>query len=144
MSMCWGSFVTTLHLHQGSIHGPYLRRSWRFLICRYILPILIFMRYLLISQRVIEMKPLTEKQYSIQCPSLWFVNCTKSVCIPNKWWDNWSHNSDGTSNTISVHWSNHFQGLYDTNKITHGTLNKVDNHIRVLFFHHIIKHEGNW
>ena len=49
---------------QRSSHGLYSRRSWRFLIYRPIQTRLKYMRYLLLSQRVIEIK--TQRQASIQ------------------------------------------------------------------------------
>ena len=73
-------------------------------------------------------------QYSIQCPSIGLVNCTKSFCDAKKWWDIRPHNSNRTSNTIYVHCSNHSNGIYETNKITHAMLKVVDNHIQILFF----------
>ena len=85
----------------------------------------------------------TEKQYSIPCPPFWLVNCTKNYCVSKKWWDILPLNNDGTSNHLSVNWSNHFKGLYDTNKIPHLVFNMADNHIPIVYFHHIIKHGGN-
>ena len=85
----------------------------------------------------------TEKQYSIPCPSFGLGNCTKTFCVAKKWWDLLPLNSDGTSNQISVHLYNHFKELYDTKKIPHLVLKMADNHIRNLYYHHIIKHGGN-
>ena len=51
--------------------------------------------------------------------------------------------SDGTSNQMSVHWSNNYKGLYYTNKIPHLILNMEYNHLQNLYCHHILKHGGN-
>ena len=85
----------------------------------------------------------TEKQYYIQCPSFGLGNCTNTFFVANKWFDLRTVNSDGISNQISVRWSNHFKGLYDTNKISHLVLRMADNHLRNLYCHHILKHVGN-
>ena len=61
----------------------------------------------------------------------------------NKWWDILPLNSDGTGNNISVNWSNHFKGLYETKEIPHLVLKLADNHLRNLYFHNILKHGGN-
>ena len=42
-----------------------------------------------------------------------------------------------------MQWFNHFKVIYDTKKITHGTLKMVDNHLLILCSHHILKHGGN-
>ena len=85
----------------------------------------------------------TEKQYSIPCPSFGLGTCTKTFCVSKKWWDLIPLNSDGTSNQISVHWYNHFKGLYDTKKIRNLLLKMADIHFRNLYFHLIIKHGGD-
>ena len=71
----------------------------------------------------------TEKQHSIQCPSFGLGYCTNTFCVAKKWFDLRPVNSDGTSNQMSVHWSNNSKGLYYTNKIPHLVLNMVDNHL---------------
>ena len=81
-----------------------------------------------------------DKYYSITCTSFGLGNCTNTFCVANKWWDLRPLNIDGTSNHISVHWSNHFMGLYDTKKIPHLVLKMADNHLRNLYYQHIIKH----
>ena len=85
----------------------------------------------------------TDNQYSIKCPSFGLSNCTKTFYEANKWWDIRPLNSDGTSNQISVHWSSHFKGLYDTKEIPHLVLKMTDNHLRNLYCHNILKHGGN-
>ena len=85
----------------------------------------------------------TESKYSITYPYFVLADCTKLFCVANKWWDTLSHNSDGTNNHTYVHWYNHFKGLYDTNNISHVVLKMADNHLRILYSHHILKHVGN-
>ena len=58
----------------------------------------------------------TDKQYSIQCTSFGMGNCTNTLCVANKSFDLCPVNSDKTINHMSVHWSNHLKGLYDTKK----------------------------
>ena len=84
-----------------------------------------------------------EKKYSIQCPSFQLGNCTRTFSVSKKWFDLRPMNSDGTSNQMSVLWSNHFKGLYNTKRKPHLILKMVDNHPRNLYCHHIIKHGGN-
>ena len=82
-------------------------------------------------------------QYSIKCPSFGLSSCTKTFCVAKKCSDIRPLNSDGTSNELSVHWSSHFKGLYDTKEITLLVLKMVDNHLHNLYFHHILNHGGN-
>ena len=85
----------------------------------------------------------TEKQYSIHCPSFGLWKCTKTLCVLKNSFDLHPINSDGTINQMSMHWSNHFKGLYYTNKIPHLVLNMADKHLWNLYFHHILKYGGN-
>ena len=75
----------------------------------------------------------TDNQYSIKCPSFGWSKCTKTFCVDKKWWDIRPLNSDGTSNQLSVHWSSHFKGFYDTKEIPHLVLKMVDNYLHNLY-----------
>ena len=86
----------------------------------------------------------TEKQYSILCPSYGLGDRTKTFCVDNKWWDLSPCNSAGISNKLSMHWDNHFKGLYDTNKIPHLVLKMADNHLCILYSQYLLKHGGNY
>ena len=57
----------------------------------------------------------TESQSSIPCRSFGFSNFTKTFFVAKNWWDIRPHNSDVTSNRISVHWYNPF-GAFTTPK----------------------------
>ena len=46
------------------------------------------------------------------------------------------------SKLVSIHWSSYFKGLYDTDKIPHATMKMADNHLRMVFNHHQLKHDG--
>ena len=83
------------------------------------------------------------KQYSIQCPYLGLGKCTNILFVAKKWFDLRPVNSDGTSNQMSVHWSNNSKGLYYTKKIPHLVLKMADNHLQNLYCHRILKHGGN-
>ena len=85
----------------------------------------------------------TASRYSILCPSFGLVNCTKTFWAAKKWWYIRPRNIDGSSNHISVQWSNHFKVVNDTKKISHLVLKMEDNHLCILYFHHIHKHGGN-
>ena len=86
---------------------------------------------------------LTKNQYFIKRPSFGLSSCTKRFCVTNKWWDIRPLNSDGAINHISVHWSGHFKGLYDTKEIPILVMKMAYNHLRKLYFHHMLKHGGN-
>ena len=81
-----------------------------------------------------------EKQYYVLCTSFGLGDYTKKIYVTKKWWYLRPLNSDGTSKHISVHWSNHFKGLYDKKKLPHLVLEISDNHLRNLYSHHILKH----
>ena len=55
----------------------------------------------------------TKNQPSIECPSYGLLSLTKTFYVAKNWWDICPKNNDGTSNLLSVHWSNHFNGLYE-------------------------------
>ena len=86
----------------------------------------------------------TASQYSILCPSFGLTNWTKTLCFAKKWCDIRPHNSYRTINNLSVHWSNHFKSLNNTKKIPHLVLKMADNHLNILYSHHILKHGGNY
>ena len=85
---------------------------------------------------------ITEKQYSIQCPSYGLSSCTETFCVAKKWWDIRFKNSNGISNQILVHWSSHFKGLYDKKKIPPLVMKMANNHLRNVYCHHQLKHGG--
>ena len=85
----------------------------------------------------------TEHQYSIKCPYFGSSNCTKMLCVAKKWWDIRPFNSDGTSNELLVQWASNFKDLYDTNEIPLLVSKMSDNHLRNVYFHHMLKHWGN-
>ena len=86
----------------------------------------------------------TEKHYSILCPSYGLGDRTKTFYLANNWWDLRHLYSDGSSNKVSMHWDNHFKGLYDTNKIPHLVLKMADNHLCILYSQYLLQNGGNY
>ena len=84
----------------------------------------------------------TEDQETIQCPLYSYSNWTKTFCVSKSWWGICPKDSNGDSNLVSIHWSIYFKGIYNKNKIPHGTMKMADNHIRMVFNHHQLKHDG--
>ena len=51
-----------------------------------------------------------------------------------------SQKNDGTSSLVSVHWSNHFKGLYNQKKVPLAVMKMADNHLRNVYCRHQLKH----
>ena len=84
----------------------------------------------------------TEDQESIKCPAYGLSNCTKTFCVAKSLWGICPKDSNGASNLVSIHWSSYFKGLYDHNQIPRVVMKMADNHLRLVFNHHRLKHDG--
>ena len=70
------------------------------------------------------------------------ANCTKTFCVAKSWWGIRLKDSNGASNLLSIHWSSYFKGLYDQKQIPLAVMKIADNHLRLVFNHHQLKHDG--
>ena len=84
----------------------------------------------------------TEDQESIQCPSYGLSNCTKTFCVSKSWWGLRPKERNGDSNLMSIHWSSYFMGLCKKGKINDATFKMADNHLRSVYNHHQLHHDG--
>ena len=83
-----------------------------------------------------------EDQESIKYPSYDLSNYTKTFYVAKSWWGIRPKDSNGDSNLIYVHWSSYFKGIYDQTQIPLAVMKMADNHLRLVFNHHQLKHDG--
>ena len=85
---------------------------------------------------------LTEYQESNKCLSYGLSNCNKTFFVAKSWWGICPKDINGASNLLSVHWSSYFKGLYDQKQIPHAVMKMANNHLRLVFNYHQLKHDG--